>query len=144
MKVAILTKFGRVATVMNDQDPQSIREEVSIPAELAGERVDKAAAQLLLDYSRAELTRWLGEGSLTIDGSVVKPKHKVVGGERLVLCAQRQSREDWHAAQDIALDVLFEDDDLLVLNVSQDLLCIPGQAMPMAPWLMPCCIIVQI
>ena len=62
-KVAILTKFGRVATVMNDQDPQRIREEVSIPPELAGERVDKAAAQLLSDYSRAELTRWLGEGS---------------------------------------------------------------------------------
>ena len=66
---------------MNDQDPQRIREEVSIPAELAGERVDKAAAQLLSDYSRVELTRWLGEGSLTIDGSVVKPKHKVFGGE---------------------------------------------------------------
>ena len=86
VKVAILTKFGRVATVMNDQDPQSIREEVSIPAELAGERVDKAAAQLLLDYSRAELTRWLGEGSLTIDGSVVSQTQSV-WGERLVLCA---------------------------------------------------------
>ena len=126
MKVAILTKFGRVATVMNDQDPQSIREEVSIPAELAGERVDKAAAQLLSDYSRAELTRWLGEGSLTIDGSVVKPKHKVFGGERLMLSAQRQSREDWHAAQDIALDVLFEDDDLLVLNKPAGLVVHPG------------------
>ena len=126
MKVAILTKFGRVATVMNDQDPQSIREEVSIPAELAGERVDKAAAQLLSDYSREELTRWLGEGSLTIDGSVVKPKHKVFGGERLMLSAQRQSREDWHAAQDIALDVLFEDDDLLVLNKPAGLVVHPG------------------
>ena len=111
---------------MNDQDLQSIREEVSIPAELAGERVDKAAAQLLSDYSRAELTRWLGEGSLTIDGSVVKPKHKVFGGERLMLSAQRQSREDWHAAQDIALDVLFEDDDLLVLNKPAGLVVHPG------------------
>ena len=127
MKVAILTKFGRVATVMNDQDPQRIREEVSIPGELAGERVDKAAAQLLSDYSRAELTRWLGEGSLTIDGSVVKPKHKVFGGERLMLSAQRQSREeDWHAAQDIALDVMFEDDDVLVLNKPAGLVVHPG------------------
>lgn len=125
-KVAILTKFGRVATVMNDQDPQRIREEVSIPPELAGERVDKAAAQLLSDYSRAELTRWLGEGSLTIDGSVVKPKHKVFGGERLTLSAQRQSREDWHAAQDIALDVMFEDDDVLVLNKPAGLVVHPG------------------
>jgi len=111
---------------MNDQDPQSIQEEISIPAELAGERVDKAAAQLLSDYSRAELTRWLGEGALTSDGSVVKPKHKVFGGERLMLNAQRQNREDWHAAQDIALDVLFEDDDLLVLNKPAGLVVHPG------------------
>ena len=81
-EVAILTKFGRVATVMSDQQPSSIREEVNIPAALAGERVDKAAAALLSDYSRAELTRWLGEGALTVDGEVVKPKHKVFGGER--------------------------------------------------------------
>ena len=111
---------------MKNQDPKSIWEEVSIPAELAGERVDKAAAQLLSDYSRAELTRWLGEGSLTIDGSAVKPKHKVFGGERLMLSAQRQSREDRHVAQDIALDVLFEDDDLLVLNKPSGLVVHPG------------------
>ena len=91
-EVAILTKFGRVATVMSDQEPSSIREEVNIPAALAGERVDKAAAALLSDYSRAELTRWLGEGALTVDGEVVKPKHKVFGGERLALNAKRLNR----------------------------------------------------
>ena len=90
-EVAILTKFGRVATVMSDQETSSIHEEVNIPAALAGERVDKAAAALLSDYSRAELTRWLGEGALTIDGHVVKPKHKVFGGERLEQCQAPQS-----------------------------------------------------
>ena len=41
------------------------------------------------------------------------------------------------------IGVLFEDDDLLVLNKPAGLVVRPGQAMPMAPWLMPCCIIVQ-
>ena len=125
-EVAILTKFGRVATVMSDQETTSIHEEVNIPAALAGERVDKAAAALLSDYSRAELTRWLGEGALTIDGHVVKPKHKVFGGERLALNAKRLNRENWHGAQDIALEVLFEDEDMLVVNKPAGLVVHPG------------------
>ena len=125
-EVAILTKFGRVATVMSDQETSSIHEEVNIPAALAGERVDKAAAALLSDYSRAELTRWLGEGALTIDGHVVKPKHKVFGGERLALNAKRLNRENWHGAQDIALEVLFEDEDMLVVNKPAGLVVHPG------------------
>lgn len=126
VEVAILTKFGRVATVMSDQETTSIHEEVNIPAALAGERVDKAAAALLSDYSRAELTRWLGEGALTIDGHVVKPKHKVFGGERLALNAKRLNRENWHGAQDIALEVLFEDEDMLVVNKPAGLVVHPG------------------
>ena len=125
-EVAILTKFGRVATVMSDQETSSIHEEVDIPAALAGERVDKAAAVLLSDYSRAELTRWLGEGALTIDGHVVKPKYKVFGGERLALNAKRLNRENWHGAQDIALEVLFEDEDMLVVNKPAGLVVHPG------------------
>ena len=46
-EVAILTKFGRDATVMSDQETSSIHEEVNIPAALAGERGAKAAAALL-------------------------------------------------------------------------------------------------
>ena len=125
-EVAILTKFGRVATVMSDQETSSIHEEVNIPAALAGERVDKAAAALLSDYSRVELTRWLGEGALTIDGHIVKPKHKVFGGERLALNAKRLNRENWHGAQDIALEVLFEDEDMLVVNKPAGLVVHPG------------------
>ena len=60
---------------MTDQTPQKLDCQAQIPPELGGERVDKAAALLLPEFSRAELTRWIGEGALTLDGGVVKPKY---------------------------------------------------------------------
>jgi 23S rRNA pseudouridine1911/1915/1917 synthase len=124
--VAILTKFGRVATVMTDQTPQKLDCQAQIPPELGGERVDKAAALLLPEFSRAELTRWIGEGALTLDGGVVKPKYKVFGGELLELKGQRQAREDWQSAEAMNLDILFEDEDLLVINKPAGLVVHPG------------------
>jgi 23S rRNA pseudouridine1911/1915/1917 synthase len=124
--VAILNKFGRVATVMTDQTPQKLDCQAQIPPELGGERVDKAAALLLPEFSRAELTRWIGEGALTLDGGVVKPKYKVFGGELLELKCQRQAREDWQSAEAMNLDILFEDEDLLVINKPAGLVVHPG------------------
>ena len=45
-----------------------------VPDALAGERLDKVAAILFQDFSRAELTRWIGAGDLTLNGETVKPK----------------------------------------------------------------------
>ena len=111
---------------MSDLDPDTLHSLANVPAEMAGERVDKVAAQLFTEFSRAELTRWLNDGALTLDGAIVKPKHKVFGGEALLLQAQRQAREDWRSAEAIALDILFEDDDIIVLNKPAGLVVHPG------------------
>ena len=92
---------------MSNQSPETLQRQASVPAELAGERVDKVAAQLFSEFSRAELTRWMTEGMLTLDGAAVKPKYKVFGSEELVLQGHRPIREDWQSAEAIALDVLF-------------------------------------
>ena len=57
---------------MSNQSPETLQRQASVPAELAGERVDKVAAQLFSEFSRAELTRWMTEGMLTLDGAAVK------------------------------------------------------------------------
>ena len=97
-----------------------------IPAEYAGERVDRVAAQLLSDFSRAELTRWIAAGELTLDGQTVKPKTKVAGGEHLRLDAQRTVREAWEEPQAMPLEVLYEDEDLIILNKPAGLVVHPG------------------
>ena len=111
---------------MTDETSQKLEYQVLIPPELGGERVDKVAAQLLSEFSRAELTRWLGEGALTLNGEVVKPKYKVFGGERLRLLGHRQAREDWQIAEAMDLNIIYEDDDLLVLNKPSGLVVHPG------------------
>jgi len=111
---------------MTDQTPQKLERRAQIPPDLGGERVDKVAAQLFSEFSRAELTRWIGEGALTLNGDAVKPKYKVIGGELLELRGQRQSREDWQSAEAMHLDILFEDEDLLVVNKPAGLVVHPG------------------
>ena len=107
-----------------------INEQTVVPAEYAGERLDRTAAALFSDYSRAELTRWIGAGELTVDGQVAKAKAKVRGGETLCLLAARQVREAWQEAQPIALDIVYEDDHVLIVNKPAGLVVHPGAGNP--------------
>ncbi|XOV82190.1 MAG: 23S rRNA pseudouridine(1911/1915/1917) synthase RluD [bacterium] len=108
----------------------SISEDKVVPADQAGERIDKAAAHLFADFSRAELARWITSGELTVDGTVVKPRDKLRGGELLTLRAQRVLREAWQQAQPMPLDILFEDEHLLVINKPAGLVVHPGAGNP--------------
>jgi 23S rRNA pseudouridine1911/1915/1917 synthase len=103
-----------------------VRREVSVPAELAGERADKAAALLFGDFSRALLARWIADGSLTVDGAAVKPRARLAGGEALRIDAIEPAREDWTSAQTVTFRVVFEDDDLLIIDKPAGVVVHPG------------------
>lgn len=102
----------------------------TVPPELAGERVDKAAAVLFDEFSRAALTGWIQAGALTVDGLQVKPKVKLLGGELLVLNAQIEPREDWQAAEPVPFEVIYEDDHLLVVDKPAGVVVHPGAGNP--------------
>ncbi len=108
----------------------SINLETTVPAHYAGERLDRVAALLFDDFSRAELARWIVAGELTVNGHVGKPKNKLIGGETLTLKALRSVREAWQEAQAIGLDVVYEDDHLLVINKPAGLVVHPGAGNP--------------
>lgn len=80
-----------------------------------GMRLDAVAATLFPDYSRGQLQSWIKAGELTVNGVGKKPNTKLTGGELLELNAQLQDVNDWQA-EDIAIDVVFEDDHILVVN----------------------------
>ena len=101
-----------------------------VPIALAGERLDKAAALLFEGHSRAELTRWIQQGALTVDGAGVKPRHRLHGGEVLCLGAERREREAWQAPQEMALEVVYEDEHVLVINKPPGLVVHPGAGNP--------------
>lgn len=109
---------------------EKLRRAVAVPPELAGERADKAAALLFDEFSRSELSRWILEGALTVDGIAVKPRQRLVGGETLSLDTVLAPREDWASAQTVAFAVLYEDDDLLVIDKPAGLVVHPGAGNP--------------
>ena len=101
----------------------------SVPLELAGARLDQAAAQLFPEYSRERLKDWIKDGRLTVEGRSGKPKDKVAGGEELVLEAELEAETE-AVPQDIPLNILYEDDSLLVLDKPAGLVVHPGAGNP--------------
>lgn len=109
--------------------PERIEQQYIVPEELSGLRVDQAAAQLFGDFSRERLKAWIGEGALTLDGETVKPRAKVLRGQLLTLSAELEPAGDWEA-QDIALEILFEDEQLLVIDKPAGLVVHPAAGNP--------------
>ncbi|MBU3068310.1 23S rRNA pseudouridine(1911/1915/1917) synthase RluD [Aestuariicella sp. G3-2] len=97
----------------------------TVPAEMMGSRLDFAAAELFPGYSRSRIQTWIKSSALTIDGKSAKPKDKVLGGEELRLLAEQEEQGDWEA-EDIPLDIVYEDDYILVINKPAGLVVHPA------------------
>ncbi|MEP0202325.1 MAG: 23S rRNA pseudouridine(1911/1915/1917) synthase RluD [Halioglobus sp.] len=106
-------------------DSNSIVLEAVVPADLAGDRLDQAAAALFPDYSRSRLQTWIKQGDLLVDGKQLRPRDKILEGALLTVAAEPEQEVTWRA-QDIALDIIFEDDDILVLNKPAGLVVHPA------------------
>ncbi|MDH3305178.1 MAG: 23S rRNA pseudouridine(1911/1915/1917) synthase RluD [Gammaproteobacteria bacterium] len=100
-----------------------------IPVELAGLRLDQALARMFPEYSRSRLKEWLLAGSITLDGERKRPRDAVSGGEIVSLQPQADAgvRSE---PEPITLDVVFEDEDLLVVNKPAGLVVHPGAGNP--------------
>jgi 23S rRNA pseudouridine1911/1915/1917 synthase len=87
--------------------------------------LDQALARMFPDYSRSRLKAWLLDGSVLVDGASWRPRDPVQGGETVVLIvtADVVVRAE---PEPMALDIVFEDDDLLVINKPAGLVVHPG------------------
>lgn len=97
----------------------------SIPPEMAGMRLDQALAELFSDFSRARLQHWIREGQVRLDGRQPRPKDKVLGGEAVELDAVAEPQEE-HAAEAIPLSIVYEDEQLLVIDKPAGLVVHPA------------------
>lgn len=109
---------------------QQLELKSSILESQLGQRIDQALAELFPDYSRSRIKEWILGGKVTLNGeTIIKPRHKVMGGEAVTIDAEVEDEVRW-IAQDIPLDVVYEDDDLLVINKPRDLVVHPGAGCP--------------
>src|SRR5258708_3969491 len=97
-----------------------------VPDALAGLRLDKALARMFPEHSRNRLQRWLREGHVSLDSHAAKPKQKIWGGERVEIRSQPGPADTAFRAEPIALDVVYEHDDVLVINKPAGLVVHPG------------------
>jgi 23S rRNA pseudouridine1911/1915/1917 synthase len=103
--------------------------ELTLPLSLAGLRFDQALAEALPEFSRSRLAAWIKGGDALLNGQTARPKDPVNGGERVSLKVRLDPVE--HAApQAIALELLYEDADLLVINKPAGLVVHPGAGNP--------------
>jgi 23S rRNA pseudouridine1911/1915/1917 synthase len=97
-----------------------------VPGEYAGMRLDQVLAKLLPEYSRGRLQEWIAHEQVKVDGAAATIKQKVWGGETIAVMPQSSPSEQPHLAEDIALDVVFEDDSILIINKPAGLVVHPG------------------
>jgi len=114
---------------LTDQKREETLLEATVGADLAGARLDQALAQLFPDYSRSRLQAWTREGRVSVNGEPRRTRDKVEAGDRLQL---RAIAEDQVACvpQAIALDIVFEDEHILVINKPAGLVVHPAAGNP--------------
>lgn len=96
-----------------------------VPFDLGGQRLDQVAAQLFSDHSRSRLAGWIKDGRLKVDGAVLRPRDIVHAGSRLELDVELEAQGEW-VAQDIELDIVYEDDHILVIDKPTGLVVHPA------------------
>ena len=104
---------------------ERIVKEAQVPFDLGGNRFDQIATELFNDYSRSRIQSWIKEGALKVDGQIIKPKEKLFGGEVVTLDIVIEAQED-HEAQEMALDIVYEDSSIMIVNKPAGLVVHPA------------------
>ncbi|HED19544.1 MAG TPA: 23S rRNA pseudouridine(1911/1915/1917) synthase RluD [Gammaproteobacteria bacterium] len=108
---------------------ETIQLEGRIPETLAGRRFDQALAELFPEYSRSRLQQWIKDGKALLNQRPVVAKYPVVGGEQVSIVAEPEVQTEVQA-QDIPLDIRYEDEHVLVLNKPAGLVVHPAAGNP--------------
>lgn len=87
-----------------------------ISHDLGGLRLDQALQRMLPEHSRSRLQAWIKEGLITLNAESATSKTKVWGGEQVLVHAQEKPEVSAFVAEDIPLDIVFEDEHILVIN----------------------------
>ena len=98
---------------------------VLIPNRMQGYRIDLALSEMLPDFSRSKITSWIKSGDALINKKFFKPKDKSNGAEIVFLTLNQKDTNDW-TAEKIPLNVVYEDEDIIVINKQFGLVTHPG------------------
>ena len=89
---------------------------ISIASEDAGKRLDQFLATRLEAVSRARVQELIADGKVLVNDAAAKASLKLRGGERVTVLSEAQRAPLKAVAEAIPLDIVYEDDDLAVIN----------------------------
>ena len=88
-------------------------------------RLDKALSLILSELSRSKIQHFIEDGLVLINQKIAKSSYKLVEGDEISILDF--PNEEYHLeAENIPLDIVFEDDDLLVINKAKGMVVHPG------------------
>lgn len=96
-----------------------------VPEAMAGRRLDQALAALFPDFSRTRLQRWIRNEKVLVDGRTMRPKDPIEGGEWITVDADAEPVTE-SEAQDIPLEIHYQDEALLIINKPAGLVIHPA------------------
>ncbi|MEE4244950.1 MAG: 23S rRNA pseudouridine(1911/1915/1917) synthase RluD [Kangiellaceae bacterium] len=95
-------------------------------ASALGKRLDQVLAEACREVSRSRLQEWIAKGWISVDGAVInKQRHKLSGGEFISIEAEIEQAGEW-LPENIPLHIVHEDDELIVVNKSPDMVVHPA------------------
>ena len=98
---------------------------IVIIAQESADRIDALLAQNVPELTRSAAQRLLEAGAVSVDGRAVKKNHKCLAGERIELSLP-ETQETELRPQDIPLDIVYEDEDVVVVNKPRGMVVLPA------------------
>ncbi|MGN1283206.1 MAG: RluA family pseudouridine synthase [Limosilactobacillus sp.] len=92
-------------------------------------RIDKVLAHQFNQFSRSHLQKWIEDGNVRVNGQPVKPKYKLAVGDQVVIEPEAPQKVDL-TPEKIPLDIVYEDNDVIVVNKPQGMVVHPAPGHP--------------
>ncbi|WP_118878071.1 23S rRNA pseudouridine(1911/1915/1917) synthase RluD [Haemophilus haemolyticus] len=101
-----------------------------VQPEQMGQRLDQTLAELFPEYSRSRLKTWIEADLVKLNDRITNiPREKVLGGEKIEITVEVED-ETRFEPENIPLNIVYEDDDIIVINKPKDLVVHPGAGNP--------------
>lgn len=100
-----------------------------INQEQKGNRIDKLVSSIQEDISRVTIQRMIEEGNILVNGKKVHTSYKVTTGD-IITIEKEEAKETDILPQEIPLNIIYEDEDMLIINKTKGMVVHPGNGNP--------------
>jgi 23S rRNA pseudouridine1911/1915/1917 synthase len=102
----------------------------TVPETCLGKRFDQTLAEMFPEYSRSRIKEWILAGHVTLNGAIlIIPREKMFGGEVIKISTEVEGDVRFEP-QNIPLNIVYEDDDIIVINKPAGFVVHPGAGNP--------------